>query len=355
MLSIAPTPARRFSVSGETGQKPPRRRIELTISLAGSRALSFMESSAAGRVLHVFDNSVYLENETGGLACLGGPIVGAAPLNAVADLGEGFPGWRLLLEEGDPVSFDGKTILVGNNLALGFHGTRPWRPALPALPIRPRLLAVHLEALRAACSASAPRQGLGFLLAKQGAPASHRASAATQTTGGLGHFLAARAGMALAALEGWLRRSLPPGTRLAANTLAVDRLAAPPSGEAAGLIGLGPGLTPSGDDLIGGMGIALHAIGRPGLAHLLGGWAVSLARTRSTAISLAHLSAACDGEGAAALHGVLNGLGRDPNWAPRLHPGDPFFHGHTSGWDALAGIAAVMAAFLAVNGAGRAT
>jgi hypothetical protein len=301
-------------------------------------------------VLHVFDNSAYLENETGDLACLGGPIIGAAPLNAVAVFGGGFPcgglsGWRLLLEEGDPVSFDGRNILVGKNLAFRCHETRPWRPELPALPIRPRLLAGHLEALRAACSASAPHEGLGFLLTKQASPATHPASATTQTASGVGHLLAVRAGMALAALEGWLRRSLPIAGRLAA-----DCLAAPPPGEAAGLIGLGPGLTPSGDDLIGGMLIALHAIGRPVLADALGRWAVSLARTRSTRISLAHLIAACDGEGAAALHGVLNGLGRDTRWAPQFYLSDPFFHGHTSGWDALAGILAVMSNLPAANG-----
>ncbi len=349
MLSITPTPARRFSASGGIVHRSGQQRIELTITQAGSRALSFMESSAPGHVLHVFDNSAYLENEAGDLACLGGPIIGAAPLNAVAVFGGefpggGFPGWRLLLKVGDPVSFDGKNILAGHHVALDCHETRPWRPDPPALPIRPRLLAVHLEALRAACSASAPHQGLGFLLTQQASPAAHPASATTQTAGGVGHLLAVRAGMALAALEGWLHRSLP----------ITDCPAAPPPEEAAGLIGLGPGLTPSGDDLIGGMLIALHAIGRPGLADALGRWVVSLARTRSTRISLAHLSAACDGEGAAALHGVLNGLGREPCWAPQFYLSDPFFHGHTSGWDALAGIIAVMSASLAVNGAGRA-
>ena len=336
MRSMSPTPA----ACGEIGHGASRKRIELSITQAGNRALSFMENSTAGRVLHVFDNSAYLENESGGLACLGGPAIGAAPLNAVAAFGGesqrgGFPAWRLLLEEGDPVSFQGKKILVGNNLALGFHEARRWRPEFPSLPIRTRLLAVHLEALRHACSANAPHQSLGFLLARQTSPATPPLREVEQV-------LAARAGMALTALEGWLQRSLGLLDPPAANPLAADEFAPPPPGEAAGMIGLGPGLTPSGDDLIGGMAIALHSIGRAGLAHVLGRWAVPLARTRSTRISMAHLSAACDGEGAAALHEVLIGLGRDPHWAPRVSLNDPFFQGHTSGWDALAGILLVM-------------
>ena len=118
------------------------------------------------------------------------------------------------------------------------------------------------------------------------------------------------------------------------------------------MIGLGPGLTPSGDDLIGGMCLALHAIGRAGPAEALGRWAVSLGRTRTTAISLAHLSAASEGEGASALHEVLNGLGRHRGWNAERVLNDPFFHGHSSGWDALAGIWAVMSAVSAGMGTG---
>ena len=71
------------------------------------------------------------------------------------------------------------------------------------------------------------------------------------------------------------------------------------------LIGLGPGLTPSGDDLLGGVLITLRALGWPQAADTLGCWLLPRARARTHAISYAHLACAAGGEGAAALHDTL--------------------------------------------------
>ena len=51
-----------------------------------------------------------------------------------------------------------------------------------------------------------------------------------------------------------------------ATTLDARHAALPIPAEAAALIGLGPGLTPSGDDFIGGMLIALRMLGKHGAA-----------------------------------------------------------------------------------------
>jgi hypothetical protein len=62
-------------------------------------------------------------------------------------------------------------------------------------------------------------------------------------------------------------------------------------------------------------------------------WLQPHLRERTSAISAAHLAAAAAGEGHEALHAVLNGeLDLDALDAV----------GHTSGWDALAGAAAVL-------------
>lgn len=115
-----------------------------------------------------------------------------------------------------------------------------------------------------------------------------------------------------------------------------------PSDEAASLIGMGNGLTPAGDDLIGGALIALRALGKEKIADRIAKWALRLARSRTNRISLAHLACAASGEGHEALHDALRAIlaGRK-NLAEELSALKRI--GHTSGMDALNG------ALLALN------
>jgi len=115
---------------------------------------------------------------------------------------------------------------------------------------------------------------------------------------------------------------------------AIDRWLAGHSldGAAEGLIGLGPGLTPSGDDYLGGVLVALHATRRAMHAASLWRWLEPLLAGRTSELSRAHLAAAAAGEAHEALHEVLNGA------PPERLDGV----GHCSGWDALAGAMAVL-------------
>jgi len=145
--------------------------------------------------------------------------------------------------------------------------------------------------------AKVPEEGLGCLL--------------------LGQYnaLATYAQPALDALDEWLR-----------HALAVPD-------DAAGLIGLGPGLTPSGDDYLGGMLVALRALGRDAQAEALWRWLEPRLAAGTSAISAAHLAAAAAGEAHEIVHEVL----ADPRQAQKLDG-----IGHCSGWDAFAGAAAVL-------------
>ena len=98
---------------------------------------------------------------------------------------------------------------------------------------------------------------------------------------------------------------------------------------------MGPGLTPSGDDFVGGAMIALRTGGEPGLADRIAAWALPLAETRTGRISRAHLACAARGEGHEALHALLAapaGSARFDECLARLAR-----IGHTSGLDAAAG------------------
>ena len=96
------------------------------------------------------------------------------------------------------------------------------------------------------------------------------------------------------------------------------------------LIGLGSGLTPAGDDFVGGAMIALRAAGHPEIADRIARWALPLARERTNRISRAHLECAAQGEGHEALHDYLDGFAEK-------HLARLARIGHSSGLDAAAG------------------
>ena len=102
------------------------------------------------------------------------------------------------------------------------------------------------------------------------------------------------------------------------------------------LIGLGPGLTPAGDDFVGGALIALRASGKAGLADRVAAWALPLAESRTSRISRTHLACAAAGEGHEALHGLLAALNDGDAPISRAMAALERI-GHSSGRDSAAG------------------
>lgn len=226
---------------------------------------------AAGeaRVIAVFERSCYVETP-GGLACVG--AVGHGPLNAHC---RHLPaGWA-----------------VGDLVRIDASDASSWIPRAAPAPTS-QALAESLDRLRILSQRRLPQDGFGYLLD----PGRERP-------------------LAVEALAGWL--AAPSGVPVGA----------------AGLIGLGPGLTPSGDDLIGGALCALHATGRGAIAARLAAWALPLAKSNTNRISLAHLACAAEGECSEAVNDAIVALVS----GGEADLGRIDAIGHTSGWDALAG------------------
>lgn len=112
------------------------------------------------------------------------------------------------------------------------------------------------------------------------------------------------------------------------------------------LLGLGPGLTPSGDDFVGGMMIALCSLGETTLCRNL--WVASqpLASAAGNPIALAHLAAASEGLANIALHQTLAAIieGQIDCLCALRTAIDRV--GHTSGWDGMAGVVRILEAWL---------
>lgn len=248
-----------------------------TAEVAGRKAREAL-ALGEGEVCAVFRRSFYLRFGTR-YACIGDASLGRGPLNA-------------LVSDFTEPSLQRTATVSLENCAF-------WEPAPFRGEARPQL-----DALRACLDGHVPQEGLGCTIL------------------GVHNALSVHAQPALEAIDRWL----------AGNALAH---------EAAQLIGLGPGLTPSGDDYFSGVLVGLRWLGRGAQAQSLWRWLEPRLAGRTSPISAAHLEAAAAGEVHEALHEVLDHLAA---WqVPELHPSLARLDavGHTSGWDALAGAVAV--------------
>jgi len=239
----------------------------------GRFAQAALASGGPARLIAAFERSGYVD-AADGLACVGAPAIGNGPLNALlAEFPRG-------LSVGDSLDFDLADAIV-------------WKPR--AAPVwDAKTVAESITRLGLASAGLLPVEGFGYLLKT-----------------------ASEMPPPVAALARWLAEPVRD-----------------PEGAQA-LIGLGPGLTPAGDDLLGGAMCALYAAGRPGLAKRLAAWALPLAAAGTSRISRAHLDCAAQGECGEAVNDAIVALlsGGEPDLA-RIDA-----IGHTSGWDALAGAA----------------
>lgn len=277
------------------------------------------------RVAAVFDHSFYIET-AGSMACIVNATLGPGPLNAISSAPPNTNWRRCGLRVGERVILSGDKCRIGGQFVFELDGAKRWKPT----PVPKSWSLVSLRAglcrLDAVARDCVPEDGLGRLAFGSG-------------TGSIDTLVLRRAAGPSEGLRAWLDRTLR--CEAAIGNGGLDGVEA--------LLGLGPGLTPSGDDYLGGVMIALHVLGRDrALKHLAGVVSRSMV-TRTTAISAAHLSSAMRGMGSAAIHDMLNCLlsGDEAALNPAVSDVDRI--GHTSGWDCLAGIAMTLRAWSEVE------
>jgi hypothetical protein len=269
---------------------------------------------AEGEVVAVFDRSCYVRTP-GGLACIGERVIGAGPLNCQVELGAR-QNWRDLdIRVEMPCTGGGQVLSIGPSVAIDLARAAIWSP--PPVPAwTAATLRIGLASALAAGADRCPHDGLARLVFAPG-----------RAKPGNPHANAAR--LPFEALVKGLGVAMTSGT-LDANFTSSATL----------LLGLGPGLTPSGDDLLGGLMIALSALGRTQLRDDLWDGLRPELDILTNEISAMHLAVAADGIGSAACHGALNAM--LTGQAPDLAAIDAI--GHTSGWDMLAGMVIALAA-----------
>jgi len=292
-----------------------RRRLRLAANRIGSiaaRALA-RHQTRAGAVVAVFGRTAYLQFETG-LLCLAGTEDAIGPLTLTTD--RAGPLTRLL-GTGQRVHVHDGLLSVGPALVIELDSASPWHPDPWPPPPDPMQLTAALGCLRRHVPPTVLATGLGAHVTGCVRPA---------PTNRVAHH--ARDAIAAGRAELVCRDD-------AEFVWARE------------LVGLGPGLTPSGDDCLGGILLALHAIGERHIAERLWARIGIPARTRTHAISCALLAAAARGLGSARVHRFLRilMLGADP--VPALE--DLARMGQSSGWDTLVGLVMVLEGFALQN------
>jgi len=296
--------------------------------MAGPVALRHVQGAERkGEVLASFQQSAYVRLGQDDVICLCSAELRAGPLNVTFAAPEAF---FASLRQGAPVSMRRGSLHVDALYRFDFNSVVEWQP--PRLPGRANRRPVEdgFALLAGRLDNHQLTEGL--------APLVHQLCSdwkGLHVPGRRGELGVLNLAVpALSDLLAWLSRAS-----------ARDDNSPPP---VAGLIGLGPGLTPSGDDMLCGILVALHATGRAKLAGRLAEAVMREAAGGTGIISRAHLACACQGLGGQALHEALNALLACN--APALDRAlDALSRtGHSSGFDGLAGLVACLAVSLRV-------
>ena len=292
----------------------------------GPLAKDLVENETTLNVIAVFDRSFYL-GVGDRLICLADEALHDGPLNVLIrgpDLWTAASDAALII--GEPWAVHGNVVFPAGRspLEIDVGSASVWRPMpLTKSPPSPDDLAKGLRNLRKNLELDHHSDGfLNLVLdgSKEPRTASERAAAGPVQT---------------------LRRE-------AIGWLARDDLGILPAlGQ---LIGLGPGLTPSGDDVIAGFLIACSYLGTDSAAKSLWQHIEKKSKNGTTLISHAHLAAAGEGMGAAPLHDLITGLieNRDDRIKKDLDAVAGI--GHSSGFDAVGGVVLLLEAWLALRG-----
>ncbi len=299
----------------------------------GSAARASLRAGMTGRVLAVFRRTFYVIDTLGGVVCIGDSSLGAGPLNVTcASLHNN---WRAgPLSVGDTARVANGILAIGNRLNFSLAGAPTWRSApRPVFRGWPALRR-GLQCLAEQARTEAPTDGLGRMI-----PLLAAGDIASLQRRGVSP-IAGAAAPGVVALWRWLSGRLDyPGERAKVPSAAVS------------LLGMGPGLTPSGDDFLGGVAVALHALGRKNVAEDLAACLADHLADHTGVISGAHLRCALMGEAGAltleAMDALLSGRSARVFAAGRAAA----TVGHTSGWDTLSGLVCAAASFVGVAAA----
>jgi hypothetical protein len=319
----------------DAGASVALRRRVVPIVRAGVLAREMCRRGGRGEVAAVFARCLYVRIGDEFL-CIGEPAIGNGPLTLIASAHVSGLGFR----HGEVASLTERGIAL-SDLLFGLGQCETWRPPRWAVPnVRPG--GVGAAIARRAATRSPP-DGLAYALF-----ATHTTPLARVARPRVAHFESwlseqirgsscpAKAGhpaISGSEISSRPRRLLdrPPSRTMTNDGLSANAVAS--------LIGLGPGLTPSGDDFLMGALALLDAVGQTRIHAALAQAVTDAAPALTSPLSACFLRAAAAGHVGEGLYdAVASVLGGNVDAAVAA----AHRVGHTSGWDMLAGVATTL-------------
>jgi Protein of unknown function (DUF2877) len=286
-------------------------RREIRAAEIGPIAAAILETGGEAEVIALFERSFYVMAPQG-LICVGLDTLGSGPLNVLISGSTAL--WVGFIRVGTKAQLDAATLVFESALSVSIVDAPVWQPPPITMFWTPETLKRGLQSVQVAVRGRLPSDGISALVVAPDAPQARTPTARAAKV----QIEALRAALPVAIKSGqW------PAGVLSSATL---------------LLGLGPGLTPSGDDCLGGLMLALTARKHIGLRDAMWDALGPELDDLTVPISAMHLSAAADGLCAAPLHEILNAIlsGNEIDIASALSAVSAL--GATSGFDALAGL-----------------
>ena len=297
------------------------------VDLVGAFAKDFLDTPQEAEIIGVFRRSLYVENSSGRLACIGEGGIGPGPLNALCGFSDGVD-FTQIVEPGGPTKIRDGWMQLDPRMKIDISHPKIWEPGPFPVEWNLDFFLHNLPFLVQRIAEKGPREGLAPLIAQvvRGVEISNEDAfynISREGIAGFAHWLSY-------SLNGEGSHEIPAAARR--------------------LVGLGPGLTPSGDDFWCGVMIALRAMGCLDTLKKVSGDVLKQAEYRTNKISRAHLDCAAEGQGAQALHEAISAMGvaDEARLSSALCELDKI--GHSSGWDSLAGVVRVMVSVAAYRG-----
>tara|TARA_Y100001936_G_scaffold253992_1_gene323172 strand:- start:21985 stop:22866 length:882 start_codon:yes stop_codon:yes gene_type:complete len=279
------------------------------ITEAGAIAFDSINFSSKGRVTALFERSFYIETEECWM-CFGPDGLYLGPLNIRTNAPPTINWQASGLSVDDRVRASSSDIFIGNRFSFSYRDVVIWRPDPPPV-LEKEKIRIGLSNIANIGTELAPSEGLAPYVFNT-SDRSHILSNAKSAIGNLEKI--------------FQRQDFERPVSL--------------------MIGLGPGLTPSGDDFLGGMMITLKILGEDRLQEDLTA-RIKTVYSATNEISRAHLDSAALGVGAEPLHAAIDSIisNNETEMADVLKRVSAI--GHCSGWDALTGAVVTLRAWLA--------
>lgn len=275
-------------------------------------ARAWLQSTSHARVLHLFDEVCNLISDKEQLLSLVSEQAGSGPFSLVVPQVH-FPSH---ITASSIIDCDGERLRIGE-IEIDVRTATAWdpRPDWRRLHTKNDRLIAGLPNLITTVEQAAPRDSMAALVVDLPPPAS---TFVTKLH----------------------RRLREPADKLVIGLQRGD--AAKCEEGAAGLVGLGDGLTPAGDDWIVGSLLGAYVLWKEDVSRPLGDAVAEAISGKTTPLSTAMILAASRGECSAAWHDLFEALLAGDEGLIRSVAERLMARGHTSGADALAGFVAIL-------------